>query len=173
MSNLQENTFQAVVITDGSVSFALYIYQCDLIQWSGEGIGSYATVGYNLNGVFENHPLSGTSQINNIDCLSPNTEFSLQEATLWKNEIFQISSTPDPEQDHRAQCIIKQQQDIQTYGDVDAIASSISPCPPSLFQAWLDFRFIFYFPFGTISSTCFIHTFPAGNSAFRCCYSLL
>ena len=171
MCHLQENTFQAVVITDGSLSFALYIYQCDLIEWSGEGFGSYATVGYNLNGVFENHPLSGTSQVNNIDCSSPNTE--VKRATQWTNEIFQISSTLDPEQDLRAQCIVKKQQDTQTYGDVDAIASRISSCPPSLVQAFLDFRFIFHTPFATISSACFIHTFPVGYSALKCCYSTL
>ena len=63
---LQTNTFQAVLATNGSTSFALFIYKCGDLDWSGG-----ATVGYGASTeMFSNHRLSGTGNVILISCLN-------------------------------------------------------------------------------------------------------
>ncbi|CAI8021011.1 hypothetical protein GBAR_LOCUS12499, partial [Geodia barretti] len=38
-SEVVTNTFQAVLITDGSASYAVFIYQCGELRWGGATIG--------------------------------------------------------------------------------------------------------------------------------------
>ena len=64
---LQTNTFQAIVITDSLKSYSVFTYRNDSLQWSGlDGFYNEAVVGYNMDGVFKNQPLSGTEHILNI-----------------------------------------------------------------------------------------------------------
>ena len=50
------STFQAVLITDGSVSYAVFIYDCGGMEWGG------ATIGWAQSStVYADHPLSGSS----------------------------------------------------------------------------------------------------------------
>ena len=50
------STFQAVLITDGSASYAVFIYQCRGMGWGG------ATIGWAYSGsVYEKHSLSGSN----------------------------------------------------------------------------------------------------------------
>lgn len=61
---MQTNTFQAITISDGTKSYAVFTYQCSMIQWSGS-----ATIGFNAAGSFySNHPYSGTINTDAIDC---------------------------------------------------------------------------------------------------------
>ena len=53
----QTSTFQAVLITDGAVSFALFIYECGKLGWDGAVIG-WAETG---NDQYESHYYSGDS----------------------------------------------------------------------------------------------------------------
>ena len=56
------NTFQAVLITDGSASYAVFIYECGRVGWSG------ATIGWAETGsVYEVHALSG-AESSDVDC---------------------------------------------------------------------------------------------------------
>ena len=85
--SLQLNTFQAVLITDGVESYTVFLYMCDLIQWSfgGPNIGfaGRTTIGYNAAGdFFENHPSSGDAR--NVDCLS-------QPLSPWVNVVYRLS----------------------------------------------------------------------------------
>ena len=45
-----------MIITDGMLSYAVFIYKCDLLQWSG--LTNHAVIGYNMNGQFLNLPLA-------------------------------------------------------------------------------------------------------------------
>ena len=56
------STFQTVLITDGSASYAVLIYDCGRLGWTG------ATIGWSSTGsVYEEHPLSGSNSVD-IDC---------------------------------------------------------------------------------------------------------
>ena len=60
----QSNSYQGVIITDGPSSYALFIYECGLLQ-----SGSIAGIGYYINGsVFEEHPISNSVLSSTISC---------------------------------------------------------------------------------------------------------
>ena len=70
---LQVNTFQGVLITNGTKSFSIFTYTCDQLEWSDE-----STVGYNAAGDYtDTHPLSGTLYANALDCLHTNIDVSI------------------------------------------------------------------------------------------------
>lgn len=59
------NTFQAVLVSNGTKAYAIFTYVCDMIEWSDE-----ATIGFNAAGSLHSlHPLSGLIQANAIDCV--------------------------------------------------------------------------------------------------------
>lgn len=63
--DLRNNSYQAVVITDGTKSYVVYTYKCGLMEWSGA-----AVIGYNAVGTyFENHNISG-SRTHDVACLA-------------------------------------------------------------------------------------------------------
>ena len=69
-----------VVITDGTESFALFIYQCGAVSWYGN-----ATVGFNAGGTwFENHPLSGTSSVSSVACLN-------STGGIWTTLVYKLT----------------------------------------------------------------------------------
>ena len=156
-------------------NFAIYTYQCDLMEWSGEGEGLYATIGYNLNGVYENHPLSGTMGVRDI-AQCPNDAPARRQATSsWTNLIYQLPSAVNLLQELRAQCLTSEILDIQSNGAIQPLSTSLGACPPSVAQAFLDFRFIFSDDISTTSSRCYIHVFATGNTdlaSLICCYAV-
>ena len=160
------------------LNVAVYTYQCGLMGWSGVSDGHYATIGYNLNEVFLNHPLSGTSEAHTIACLSHQAEgdgVSRRQASKWYNQLYQLPTAVDPVQQARSECLTMQILDIQSLGDIQPLSSSLGTCPPSAAQAFLDFRFIFHGPSSTINSRCYIYVFSAGStglSSLICCYAV-
>ena len=77
---LTTNRFQGVIITDGSVSYAVFLYYCPYMEWSGNAvIGWQASSSY-----YRNHPLSGTSNAKQIACLN--------NATSYNPVLFKLSS---------------------------------------------------------------------------------
>ena len=62
------NTFQGVLITDGSSSYAVFIYDCDNMDWGGGVIGWQASTSQ-----YNSHYLSGHSNSNGVGCLYSNT----------------------------------------------------------------------------------------------------
>lgn len=81
-NNMQENTFQAILITDGTYSYTIFTYQCGLMEWDNG-----ATIGFNAAGeIFANHNPSTAD----IACLnSPDTD--------WSNVVFLLSTnTSEP-----------------------------------------------------------------------------
>ena len=52
------NTFQSIVITNGTKTYAVFTYHCDDINWAN---GNFTVIGFNAGGTsYENYPLSGT-----------------------------------------------------------------------------------------------------------------
>ena len=93
----QTNTFQAVLITNGTKSYAVFTYMCDRIEWSDE-----ATIGFDAGGeFFTNHPLSGQFVSNAIDCVH-------HPDSVWNNVIYDLvprqQSVPG---EHKSSCIVK------------------------------------------------------------------
>lgn len=57
------STFQAVLITNGSSSYAVFTYECGEMEWSGATIGwAYS------NSVYQRHPLSRSRNSDDIGC---------------------------------------------------------------------------------------------------------
>ena len=62
------NTFQGILITDDSSSYAVFIYDCGSMEWGGGVIGwQEGLLQYN------SHYLSGDSDSNDIGCLYSTT----------------------------------------------------------------------------------------------------
>jgi hypothetical protein len=59
----QSNSYQAVVVTDGTRSFSLFLYRCGLLQSPGAGIGFSAAGNF-----FQNHRLSLSASSPDIAC---------------------------------------------------------------------------------------------------------
>ena len=76
----QHNTFQGLVITNGSKSYSVFTYQCGTLDWGGE-----ATIGYKADeSLFRNDPLSGMVNVNDIACLNlPNSD--------WYNLVYDLA----------------------------------------------------------------------------------
>ena len=76
----QTNSYQGIVVTNGTESYAVFIYQCGAVSWHGN-----ATVGFNAGGTwFENHPLSGTRRVASIACLNSTT-------SVWTNLVYRLT----------------------------------------------------------------------------------
>ena len=70
---LQANTFQCVLVSDGRLSFAIFLYADGLIQWTGSEVGGFAaTVGVQttIDRMSIRVPESGTPSIIEIDTTS-------------------------------------------------------------------------------------------------------
>lgn len=77
--HLQTNTFQAIVITDFTTSYALFIYKCQDLQFSGS-----ATIGFTAGDVlYSNHRLSGY-KAKKIACIN-------SEQTEWVNLVYKLT----------------------------------------------------------------------------------
>ena len=80
------------MVTDGIVSFAIFIYQCGDIEWSGY---YRATIGIGAGSEFvSNHWLSRTLSVTSIACLNtPDNQFftllyALTESRYGNNQAF-------------------------------------------------------------------------------------
>ena len=77
------NTYQAILITDGRKSYAVYTYECGAMEW-----GSFSTIGFNAAGVYyANHELSDTNNTQRIACLALPSEVN--------NLIYDLVPDPD------------------------------------------------------------------------------
>ena len=66
---MQDNTFQAILVTDGVYSYAIFTYKCGLMEWDRG-----ANIGYNAAGEsFANHDPSSSA----VACLNvPVSDYS-------------------------------------------------------------------------------------------------
>ena len=170
--HLQNNTFQGLVITDGTRSYTVFTYRCGLLQWSGlDGFYPHAVIGYNMRGQFINHPLSGFSQVLNVAC-------SNTPATPWSNLVYAIGDRENDLQRARAECFRRYNDDRRVFGNIIPFRRQFTrSCPCTRFQAVRDFRFRFDFErsvfLGTRSIFCYTQRFPVTfvfGGGQLCCY---
>lgn len=75
------NTFQAVVITNAFRSYAIFVYNCTDITWNA---GGSAVVGFQADkDYYANHPLSRTTNVDDIACSNSDSTFT--------NVVYQLS----------------------------------------------------------------------------------
>ena len=83
--SFQLSTFQAVVTTNGDISYSVFTYQCGNLNLNKPASTNLGSIGFSANNqFFANHDLSQTSQINDIACLN-------LPASNWSTVIYQIS----------------------------------------------------------------------------------
>ncbi len=176
------NTYQAVVCTDGTQTFAVYTYNCEQLQWeSGEGSSVYSVIGYNINpnnaqfssfASFINHPLSTFPGVRSVACVNDPLRVE------WSNLVYLVGNDTGASQLSRADCINRANKDQSSFKAELFIGE---PCPCSVFQAFRDGRYssISYDLFkltgdaSFFNSICFVPRFPSFlNSGVQlCCYS--
>ena len=73
----QENSFQVILITDGTYSYTIFTYNCDLMEWDNG-----ATIGFSAGSNFyANHDPSSSD----VACLNrPDSD--------WSNVVYRLSS---------------------------------------------------------------------------------
>ena len=76
----QTNTFQGIVVTDLSESYAVYIYNCHDMQFSGSASIGFTSRTYEL---FANHRLSGYNA-RNIGCVNSGQ-------SDWVNLVYKLT----------------------------------------------------------------------------------
>ena len=76
---VQTNTFQGILITNGTGSYTVFTYECGAIGWGGG-----ATIGYKAaESFYQNHALSGSSAAS-IGCVN-------SPASQWNNVVYQLN----------------------------------------------------------------------------------
>ena len=90
---LQKNTFQGLLITDYNVSYAVFTYKCEDLNFPN---GNKAVIGFVApDGLHYNHPLSLSNQTASIDCL-------YYPKTPWVNVVKMIAK-----EGNRCTCIVQ------------------------------------------------------------------
>ena len=165
--NSQRNSFQGIVVTDGEQSFAVFTYNCNMLQWSGQS--EHAVIGTNTgSGVegnfpaFQNHQLSGLPQATMVACANMN------RGIQWSDVIYKIGDVSDNVlQSNRAECVAMYLQDIERFKEEFPIGL---PCPCYMSQADVDQNFRSYY--SDVSYSCYIQRFPnMSGAAQQCCYT--
>ena len=129
---LQENTFQAVVVTDGMVSYALFNYLCGSLQW-GSGLDQPSAVsGYNFGGRFERDRLSGFAQITSIACRN-------SPCSDYYTVLYNIGEVSTETQAALADCLRVAAEDQQEF--VPPVNLTIV-CPCTMTQASIDSQYL-------------------------------
>lgn len=169
---MKRNTFQAILISNGTETYTVFSYNCDLLEWTG--YWSHASVGYSVqtNGIpgnfdeFVNHPLSLRSSVRNVACQN------VVHNVPWSNLVYKVGGSASTIQELRAQCIKAYQKDIELFSDIDAVQDALLPCPCSVRQIWRDRRYRFFKYDYTERRWCYIQRFPSRHQASQlCCYS--
>ena len=66
------NRFQGVLITNGTDSYAVFLYNCNDMDWNGR-----AKIGWQANPVFyDSHRMSGTTNVGDVACINTPVTFS-------------------------------------------------------------------------------------------------
>lgn len=163
--SLQTNTYQAIAITDGMNSYAIYTYNCDQMGWGGG-----ATIGFNAFGqTFSNDPTSGRPTVHtDIACQNVFGDRGVRYA----NVLYHVGRTFNPTQRDRVRCLELWRSDTQLFPPLFPFHS----CPCFFGQALRDWRF---FAFGIEIQIqpffdlifCFRSIFPFFQGRnLKCCY---
>ena len=99
----------AVMITDGSESYAVFTHMCNLMQWSSlyNLPNRWASHCWNS---FTNHFLTGREEANNIDCIGDNQPYN--------DVVYKLSTDPDVIEQLQRQYSSWYFSDIESYGSI-------------------------------------------------------
>lgn len=174
----QRNTFQALVITDGSETYTVFTYNCNELEWASNRSPA-AVIGYNVGSQgteqltpFDNYVLSGTENVKMVACV--NEKFYIP----WSNLVYRIGITDDEIQRQRTECIKQLDSDIQNFGAISSFLEKAPYCPCSLLQARLDNNFEELKLVENPDKECYVSKFPEIIADLditltqQCCYSL-
>ena len=70
-----------MIASQGSTSYVIFTYKCDLLQWASNNTIIGYSDGHNN---FADHPFSRTSRVTNIDCLN-------YPSSLWSNVVYNVN----------------------------------------------------------------------------------
>lgn len=176
---MQTNTYQALIISNGLETFTVFTYNCDLLNWIGSGLSTYASIGFSVQGQagdfsnFENFVLSKTPTVGSVAC--SNVPFNISYANI----VYRVGVAGSEEQRARSACMERVRRDEIAFDirSLETVRSGLflRDCPCTLSQANLDANFNFYTT--TDGLTCFYGSnfqflLPDGNRfVYRCCYS--
>ena len=144
------------MITNLEESYALFIYECNSIEWAGRF--RFPTIGFNSpsTATFVNHPFTGQSDANEIACRE-------------RNLLYQISVSQGLVEAQKRMCVEWYSSDIERFGQSVTLLDIVTPpCPCSVFQAANDFRYYLFTRTNTL--VCFLLRFPRISDR-ECCYS--
>jgi len=78
--HFQTNSYEGLVITNRTESYAVFTYLCGALSWHGN-----ATIGFNAGGtLYKNYPGSGSSSVHSIAC----TNYS---RSVWTNVVYKLT----------------------------------------------------------------------------------
>ena len=79
---MQENSYQAVLLTDGTQSYTVFTYKCGELNW----VRDAAAIGFSAGpSLYANHPLSRRSNVTaSIACLN-------SPESPWSNVIYKVN----------------------------------------------------------------------------------
>ena len=145
------------MITNLEESYALFIYECNSIEWAGRF--RFPTIGFNSpsTATFVNHPFTGQSDANKIACRE-------------RNLLYQISVSESIIETQKRMCMEWYSLDINRFDQSVTFLNVVTPpCPCSIFQAFNDRRYSQF----TVRNdlVCFLIRFPRISNR-ECCYSL-
>ncbi|KAI6656725.1 Mucin-like protein [Oopsacas minuta] len=166
----QHNTFQAVVLSDGSVNTqVLFSYNCEDFDWSKAPFN--AAIGFNAGGTFyNNHHLSTTNDVYMVPCTN-------NESTVYPQVVlgYRVSSTPGevPTKTQSELCEERITADLNSFtnpaGYMLPDEFTLRSCPADLISAQSDYRFFRY----TADPYCVTPVYPSSDSqSIICCYSI-
>ena len=93
---IQTNTFQCILITDGTYSFVIFLYADGLIQWSlGTSSSIHAQAGFNAGDGVRATTISG-SQTPEIVNITSTSNIGVPGKYLYRVEDTTIPATPPP-----------------------------------------------------------------------------
>ena len=89
MYSIQSNTFQGILITDGSSSYAVFIYNCSNMEWGGSVINWYQSETH-----YAVYYASGLSNSNRAVCGYQTTIFTTLVYRIDKSKFHQFLLSP-------------------------------------------------------------------------------
>lgn len=177
MFSFLQNSFELILITDGLRTYAIYVYECQQLQWSASQQNDFPTIGFNINPIsafgsdlrtFLEHPFSNTPIAHQIACSNIN------KGSLYYSEAFLVGNATDPLDLARAECQNHVDNDI--YYELFLDNSTITErCPCTWFQAQRDFAFRFVDLHDITRDDvyrnlrCYTNRFGQ-NDVLQCCY---
>ena len=163
---LQNNTFEAIIVSSGTDTYAIYTYNCEHL--TNPGTYRKAVIGYNMGGLtLENNVFSGSSVAHRVAC---------QHLPLynWFNVVYKLNTGKDEKLEAMKECRKLVAEDKMAYDEyliedyVTGLAES-DPCPCNIRNAWRDRRF----RWDSNNFNCFyprFATYTDSNFDQYCCY---